>query len=102
MKKTTPIRESKIERHVCDYARNLGVEVYKFVSPGRAGVPDRMFIHMGKVWFCEFKAPTKNPTPLQNHEIELLRKQRMTVFVVDDEKEGLHMIDFMTNRYPIA
>ena len=36
--------EKQIERSVCDYAKSIGFLVYKFTSPERAAVPDRMFI----------------------------------------------------------
>ena len=36
--------EKQIERKVCDYAKNKGLLAYKFTSPARAAVPDRLFI----------------------------------------------------------
>ena len=47
--------EKQIEAKVCDYAKERGLLVYKFTSPNRMAVPDRMFIRPdGKVFFIEF------------------------------------------------
>ncbi len=34
--------ERSVERHLVDRCRELGVTCLKFVSPGHAGVPDRL------------------------------------------------------------
>ena len=47
--------EKDIEAKVCLYARDKGMLTYKFTSPARAAVPDRMFIYKGRVFFIEFK-----------------------------------------------
>ena len=45
--------EKQIEAKVCDYAKTKNVLVYKFTSPARAAVPDRLFIRAdGRMWFC--------------------------------------------------
>ena len=88
--------EKQIESKVCEYARSKGVLAYKFTSPARAAVPDRLFITPhGCVFFCEFKAPGKKPTEAQAREHQRLRDQKVTVFVIDDVSEGKNMIDVM-------
>ena len=58
--------EKQIEARVCEYARAKGMLAYKFTSPARAAVPDRLFIAPdGRMFFCEFKAEGKKPTPAQ-------------------------------------
>ena len=42
MSKLDDIRESKIERYLREEIELLGGEAYKFVCPGRQGVPDRL------------------------------------------------------------
>ena len=59
------MRESAIEKAVCDYARQAGCLTIKNATPGHRGVPDRMFIRNGKCLFIEFKAPGKKPGALQ-------------------------------------
>ena len=88
--------EKDIERKVCEYARSKGCLAYKFTSPSRMGVPDRLFIYKGRVWFIEFKAPGKKPTPPQLREHSILATHYIDVFVVDDVEEGKFHIDMQT------
>ena len=88
--------EKQIEAKVCDYAKSKGVLAYKFTSPARAAVPDRMFISpVGRVWFCEFKREGQKPTAAQDREHNKLRQQKVNVFVIDNVVEGKTMIDVM-------
>jgi hypothetical protein len=90
------VLEKQIEAQVCAYARNKGVLAYKFTSPARAAVPDRMFIRQdGLVWFCEFKREGQKPTPAQEREHDKLRQHKVNVFVIDNVSEGKTMIDVM-------
>ena len=88
------MKESEIEREVCAYAKRKGWLVYKFVSPGRRGVPDRIFIKRGSVAFIEFKAPGKKPTRLQFSEMAKLRENCVNATYIDDIQKGKELIDF--------
>ena len=90
--------EAKIEAAVCRHAKSKGMDCYKFTSPSRRSVPDRMFIYRGRVFFIEFKAPGKKPTPGQEREIERIRKQDVKCFVCDDAAGGKFLIDTMVNE----
>lgn len=58
--------ESKIEKKLVSLVRKSGGECIKFVSPGNAGVPDRIvMMPHGKIHFVELKAPGEKPRPLQ-------------------------------------
>ena len=86
--------EAKIEAAVCDYAKTKGFLVYKFTSPNRAAVPDRMFVQSdGAVFFIEFKATGKKPTPAQGREHTRLRGHNVDVYVVDSIESGKLLID---------
>mgnify|MGYP000293478287 FL=1 len=88
--------EKQIEAKVCDYAKSKGLLAYKFTSPARAAVPDRLFIAPdGRVWFCEFKREGQKPTGAQEREHQRLREQKVNVFVIDNVNEGKAMIDLM-------
>ena len=88
--------EKQIEAKVCDYAKSKNVLAYKFTSPARAAVPDRMFVAPdGRVWFCEFKRAGQKPTAAQEREHSKLRAQKVNVFVIDNVSEGKTMIDVM-------
>jgi hypothetical protein len=47
------------------------------------------------MFFCEFKAEGKKPTPAQEREHLRLREQKVTVFVIDNVTLGKTMIDVM-------
>ena len=79
------IKEKQIEQKICAAAKKSGGIAMKLVSPGLAGVPDRLLLFPGgKMAFCELKAPGKKPRPLQIHRIEQLRALGFQVFVLDD------------------
>jgi hypothetical protein len=88
--------EKQIEAKVCEYAKTKNVLVYKFTSPARAAVPDRMFIRPdGKVWFVEFKREGQKPTPAQEREHSKLHRHNVDVFVIDNVDDGKAMVDMM-------
>lgn len=88
--------EKQIEAKVCAYAKDRGLLVYKFTSPARAAVPDRLFICPdGRMFFCEFKREGEKPTASQDREHQRLRGHNVTVFVIDNVTEGKNMIDVM-------
>ena len=88
--------ERDIEKAVCDYAREAGMLVYKFTSPNRAAVPDRLLITpKGTSWFIEFKRAGQKPTPQQQREHERLREHKVMVFVVDNVSMGRACVDAM-------
>jgi hypothetical protein len=88
--------EKQIEAKVCDYAKTKGVLAYKFTSPARAAVPDRLFIGPdGRMWFCEFKREGQKPTDAQDREHNRLRGHNVNVFVVDNVDSGKMVIDMM-------
>ena len=80
-----PALEKDIEKAVCAYAKKLGCLVYKFVSPGQRGVPDRMIIlPFGTVVFIEFKTPKGKLSPIQEREIAKLRDRNIQVLVSNE------------------
>lgn len=88
--------EKEIEAKVCDYAKTKNVLVYKFTSPNRMAVPDRLFIRPdGRIWFCEFKREGQKPTPAQDREHHRLRQHKVIVFVIDNVPDGKAMVDMM-------
>ena len=91
---TELMKESQIERAVCNYASSVGMLAYKFTSPGRRGVPDRLFItDNGRCFFIEFKTPTGKLSPLQINEHKILRQRGVDVYTVYDVVQGKDVID---------
>lgn len=77
-------REKDIEAYLVRRVKELGGVAYKFVSPGHAGVPDRLVcLPGGYQCFVELKAPGKKPRPLQEVEIRKLRDLGFRADVID-------------------
>lgn len=78
------MKEKTIEHDLVMEAKRVGGLALKFVSPGFAGVPDRMvLLQGGKMGFVEVKAPGKHPRPLQEARHRLLRRLGFKVYVLD-------------------
>jgi hypothetical protein len=94
LNKENEMLEKEIERKVCEHAKKKNWITYKFTSPSRRSVPDRIFISpMGTVFFIEFKQTGKKPTDGQDREIEKLCRQNCNVFVVDTVEGGKFLVD---------
>jgi len=77
------MNENKIEGDFCGFAKSHGVIAYKFVSPNRRNVPDRLVIcPLGLHFFIEFKKPGEQPRPAQRREIARLRLKGHYVYVI--------------------
>ena len=85
--------EKDIEKRGGDYARDHGQAEYKFTSPGRAAVPDRLHlapipevlrpIIAKYIRFVEYKRGGQKPTVPQQREHARLREMGFVVEVVD-------------------
>jgi hypothetical protein len=87
------MRESTIEKKVCDYARQKGLIVMKLSGINQKGQPDRMFLKNGQSLFIEFKAPGKLPTALQYRWLSQLRSEGFTASHCDNPESGISIID---------
>lgn len=60
------MKESTIEKHLVTQVKALGGMAYKFTSPARRGVADRVVcLPDGQTWFVELKAPGGRLSELQ-------------------------------------
>ncbi|MGG2140857.1 VRR-NUC domain-containing protein [Candidatus Symbiopectobacterium sp.] len=85
------IRESTIEKHLVAEVKKAGGIAYKFVSPGRRSVPDRLvLLPGGRLVFVECKAPGEKPRADQLREHDRMRALGFTVVVLDSKNmEGI-------------
>ena len=65
--------EGRVENYLVDKCKEHGFLCFKFVSPGRRGVPDRIVIGNGRTVFIELKAPEGTPSELQKLTIRKMR-----------------------------
>ena len=78
------MREKQIDNQLVSQVKKIGGIAPKFVSPGFAGMPDRLvLIPDGHIAFVELKAPGKKPRPLQLARHRLLRLLGFRVYVID-------------------
>ena len=76
--------ENKLKRAVLD----RGGLALKFVSPGLAGVPDRLILLPGaRIAFAELKAPGQKLRPLQQKRKRQLEQLGFAVYTVDSVAE---------------
>lgn len=74
--------ESAVERYLNERIEKLGGLSYKWTSPGRRGVPDRIVIYAGMVWFVEVKSVDGVMKPEQKREMQRLQEQGMLTSTV--------------------
>jgi len=79
-------RENKVETYLDDEVKKLDGITRKWVSPGRDGVPDRIVILNGDIFFVEVKTTDGILSPMQKREQQKLRKAGAKVFTVYGEK----------------
>lgn len=76
--------ERKLEIKFIKAIDGLGGKAVKFVSPGMAGVPDRLvLLPGGKCFFAELKQPGETLRPLQKKRKKDFEQMGHTVEVVD-------------------
>ena len=86
--------EKQIEKKLILMVKQQKGLALKFVSPGFAGMPDRLVILPdGIIAFVELKAPGKKPRPLQLSRHRLLRDLGFKVYVIDSVDQIGGMID---------
>ena len=86
--------EKQIENKLAAEAKKRGGIALKFVSPGFAGMPDRLvLIPDGHIAFAELKAPGKKPRPLQLARHRLLRSLGFQVYVIDSAADIPRVLD---------
>lgn len=87
------MEEKRIEQKLVRMTSRSGGVALKFISPGCAGVPDRLVLMPGgKAAFVEVKAPGRKPRPLQIRRINQLRRLGFQVFVLDGTEQIEEML----------
>ena len=82
------MREKTVEQKLVAAVKKMGGICPKWVSPGFAGMPDRIVLLPGaKIGFVEVKAPGKTPRPLQASRHGLLRQLGFRVYVLDEPEQ---------------
>ena len=78
------MREKTLERKLKEAVKAMGGIAPKFVSPGFAGMPDRLvLLPDGKCGFVEVKRLGEKSRPLQETRHGMLRRLGYKVYVLD-------------------
>lgn len=93
MASNVEVTEKAIEKYLREQVTAVGGLCYKWVSPSRRGVPDRICIFppflprgQGTVWFIEVKRPDEEPSGQQKREMERLTRMGQLVGIIDSKK----------------
>lgn len=82
------MKETEVEARLVRGIKRMGGAAFKFVSPGCAGVPDRLVVLPGgRVIFVELKADGGRLSPLQAARILHLRELGAQVCVLRGASE---------------
>lgn len=76
------VRENKVEKYLDSEVTKLGGITRKWVSPGRDGVPDRVCILEGVVYFVEVKTTCGKLSVVQEREHARIEATGVSVFTV--------------------
>ena len=81
--------ENDVERYLIKRVKAVNGLCLKFVSPGNAGVPDRLIIWPnGRVVFVELKRDANHhPRPLQLRWHRVIRSKQVDVYVLHSKQE---------------
>ena len=79
------VRENKVEKYLDERVTELGGITRKWVSPGRDGVPDRIVILEGLIWFVEVKTVRGTLSQVQIREQRRLRSAGANVTTVNGQ-----------------
>lgn len=82
------MRENEIEQKFIRAVKGMGGICPKFISPGLAGMPDRLaLLPGGKMAFIELKAYGKKPRPLQVRRKRQLETLGFSVYCIDSAEQ---------------
>lgn len=90
------MNEVSVEKRLKNKVSEYGGLALKLVSPGFAGVPDRLVLFNGsKIAFVELKAPAKKLRALQQKRKKQLEALGFQVFKIDSYEAVDQMIEEM-------
>ena len=90
--------ESQLERKLFEQIKKMGGMALKFISPGRAGVPDRIILMPGgKIYFVEMKSPRGEVNPIQEYVFEKFKNLGFEVNILNSDEKIKNFIQEIYN-----
>ncbi len=93
--------ERTVEQALKRMVEKAGGCCYKFTSPSRAGVPDRIVVLRGRVVFVELKATGEKPRALQKAVAKTIRKAGGRVYCLSSVEQVMSFVQTLKRRYPV-
>lgn len=90
--------EKDIEVYLWNKIKKLGGLYFKFISPGHAGVPDRLILYKGECWFVELKRPEGELRPLQKLVINQMKRHYDKIIVLKNKEEVDNFVTQISKR----
>jgi len=88
------VTEKQVEQYLVKKVRDLGGIAYKFTSPGRRHVPDRLVLFPGgRILFVECKRPGAKATKGQAYELHRISNLGFEALVIDSKEKIDDLID---------
>lgn len=80
------MRERSVESYLKRQIELRGGICWKFLSPGNAGVPDRLVVFNSQLYLVELKAPGRKPRQLQLATFSEFTERGVPVYILDSQK----------------
>lgn len=93
--------ERTVEQALKRMVEKAGGCCYKFTSPSRAGVPDRIVVLRSRVVFVELKATGEKPRALQKAVAKTIRKAGGRVYCLSSVQQVTSFVRTLKRRYPL-
>ena len=91
--------ENDIEKYLVRRIKSIGALCYKFTSPGTRGVPDRIILYQGDVFFAELKRPGGKPRKDQLKIMEKFNDQMIPIFIIDTKEKADKFATIVSKGY---
>ncbi len=100
LKQINQLSEKDLEKYLEKKIKNINGLTFKFVSPSFRGVPDRVVIFSGDVYFIELKAPNKknNLSALQKECITAMKQAGANVCVIWNKSQVDEFVNSLQNN----
>lgn len=85
--RTPRIRERQVETYLKLSVERIGGSTRKYVSPGYAGVPDRLVFYKGRIYLVELKTTGGLLSAVQHAEIKRMAQVGVPVIVLSSKAE---------------
>ena len=92
------MKEKVLEQYLVRKVKSMGGIAYKFTSPARRSVPDRLvLLPGGRILFVECKGSGARATKAQQYELDRISQLGFEAAVVDSKEK----IDALLSQYEI-